>query len=280
MIRNKKVWFLEKIVTIKGNLITWSFNKDECRKCLGRMIIIDELPFSFVEGEGFLELCWILCPSFEVPSRRSICRDVLSIYGDARDHLKKLFSKCLHGVCPTTDTWTSCQNVNYMVLTAHFIDNDWKLHKRILNFCVITSHKGENIGKLIVSCIKEWKLKRIVSITVDNASANEVAINHVKNVLNDDSDCVLNGEFLHIRCCAHIINLIVNDGLKEISNTIIGIRTAVRYVRSSSARQAKFKELGVGLGIGDKSMLTFDVPARFRLITNWLRSKPIWFLNC
>lgn len=119
------------------------------------MLIIDELPFSFVEGEGFLEFCRQLCPSFEVPSRRTICRDVLQLYWDSIESLKKLFSESLHGVSLTTDTWTSIQNVNYMVLTAHFIDGNWNLHKRIINFCVITSHKGENIGKLIVHCIKK-----------------------------------------------------------------------------------------------------------------------------
>lgn len=82
------------------------------------MIIINELPFIFVEGEGFLEFCWQLCPSFEVSSRRTICRDVLQLYWDSIDSLKKLFSKSLHGVCLTTDIWTSIQNVNYMVLAA------------------------------------------------------------------------------------------------------------------------------------------------------------------
>lgn len=46
----------------------------------------------------------------------------------------------------TTYTWNSIQNINYMVFTAHFVDNDLKLHKRIINFCTITSYKGEEIG--------------------------------------------------------------------------------------------------------------------------------------
>ena len=51
-------------------------------------------------------------------------------------------------VSVTTNTWTSIQNINYMVITFHFKDSDWKLHKRIINFTKITSHKGEDIGKL------------------------------------------------------------------------------------------------------------------------------------
>ena len=58
-----------------------------------------------------------------------------------------------------------------------------------------------------------------------------------------------------------VINLIVHDGLKEISNTIVGIRTAVRFVRSSPSRFTKFRELSRKLGIEHKSMLVLDVCA-------------------
>ncbi|KZV23382.1 hypothetical protein F511_09127 [Dorcoceras hygrometricum] len=43
-----------------------------------------------------------------------------------------------------------------MVVTAHFLDCDWKLHKRIINFTKITSHNGEEIGKMVEVCLREW----------------------------------------------------------------------------------------------------------------------------
>jgi hypothetical protein len=39
------------------------------------------------------------------------------------------------------------------------------------------------------------------------------------------------GKFFHIRCCAHILNLMVQDGLKEIDNALQKIRNSVKYVR-------------------------------------------------
>ncbi|KZV50381.1 hypothetical protein F511_37143 [Dorcoceras hygrometricum] len=42
-----------------------------------------------------------------------------------------------------------------MVVTAHFLDCDWKLHKRIINFTKITSHNGEEIGKMVEVCLRE-----------------------------------------------------------------------------------------------------------------------------
>jgi len=55
----------------------------------------------------------------------------------------------------TMDTWTSIQIINYMCLTAHWIDNEWKLNKRILNFCPISSQKGDELGRAIERCLVE-----------------------------------------------------------------------------------------------------------------------------
>lgn len=65
-----------------------------------------------------------------------------------------------------------------MYLTAHFIDDSWNLHKRIINFCPVAGHSGELIGRAVEKCLVEWDLKKIPTITVDNASSNDVAIQY------------------------------------------------------------------------------------------------------
>lgn len=46
----------------------------------------------------------------------------------------------------------------------------------------------------------------------------------------------MGGSHLHIRCMAHIVNLIVQDGTKEANVSIERVRQAVRYIRQSPAR--------------------------------------------
>ena len=46
----------------------------------------------------------------------------------------------------------------------------------------------------------------------------------------------MGGIHLHIRCMAHIVNLIVQDGTKEANVSIERVRQAVRYIRQSPAR--------------------------------------------
>uniref|UniRef100_A0A803Q163 Transposase n=1 Tax=Cannabis sativa TaxID=3483 RepID=A0A803Q163_CANSA len=81
------------------------------------------------------------------------------------------------------------------------------------------------------------------NIEVDNASSNDVALRKVNGYLTEkDIALVLDGEMFHMRYCAHILNLVVNDGFKDMSYAISSIRNAVRYVRSSPTRLKQFRE--------------------------------------
>ena len=102
----------------------------------------------------------------------------------------------------TIDTWTSIQNLNYMCLTYYYIDGDWTYQKRILNFCIVPNHTGETIGKTIERCLNDWGIKMVITITVDNAKSNDVALDYLKKKLEMKDGCMLGGRFLHMRCAA------------------------------------------------------------------------------
>lgn len=57
------------------------------------MIIVDELPFSFVENEGFKSFMRVTVPQFQIPSRRTLTRDCYELYGEQRQLLKKVFKE-------------------------------------------------------------------------------------------------------------------------------------------------------------------------------------------
>jgi len=176
---------------------------DECRKAIGKMIILDELPFNFVENQGFKSFCQVMQPRFDIPSRLMIWRDCLKIYVDEKEKLKKALKD--QRLCLTTNTWTSIQNINYMCLTAHWIDEGWNLNKEILNFCQVSTHKGETIGQAIESCLLEWRIDNILTVTVDNASSNNLTIKYLKRVTSNWVTNILSNDFMHVRCCTHIV---------------------------------------------------------------------------
>ena len=88
------------------------------------MIIVDELPFSFVEKEGFKNFMKVTTPQFYTLSHRTVTRDCYELYLEEKKLLKKVFKEARPRVFLTTNTWTSIQKISYMCLTAHFIDRN------------------------------------------------------------------------------------------------------------------------------------------------------------
>lgn len=243
-------------------VVATSFSFEACKRALAEMVIIDELPFRFVEGVGFKRFCNVAVPKFTpIPSRHTIAREVTNIFNNERDKLRRLMKG--RRICFTTDTWTSIQNLCYMCLTAHFIDDNWKLQKRIINFQQVEDHKGETLGRKIELCLLEWNIDSIFTVTVDNASSNNLTIQYLRRNTKDWKGTILEHEFLHMRCCAHILNLVVSDGLKEMDDSIANIRLAVRYVRSSPNRQDAFKKCAAYLKLVTTALVCLDVPTRW-----------------
>ncbi|TXG67287.1 hypothetical protein EZV62_008562 [Acer yangbiense] len=227
--------FLVKQPNVEGagsTLGTSRFSVEECRRALAEMLILDELPFRFVENRGFRKFCFAMNPRFDVPSRRTIVRDLYKLYVEERMKLKKYFKSS---------------------------------QKRILSFSQITDHTGESIGRCIEKVLLEWGIDKIFTITVDNATANAVAIGYMSRKLNSwrEDGTILGGKYLHLRCCAHILNLIVGDGLKDLHKSVVAIRNAVKYVKSSPSRLDRFKRAVEHEKLGNHGFVVLDVPTRW-----------------
>ncbi|KAJ9561223.1 hypothetical protein OSB04_006383 [Centaurea solstitialis] len=124
------------------------------------------------------------------------------------------------------------------------IIGDWEEFlqlSKIINFCPIAGHSGVLIGRAVEKCLVEWGIRNVLTVTVDNASSNDLAIQHLNTFFNHWECGVLEGSFLHMRCAAHILNLVVKDGLSEVIHSVKKVRAFVRYVRSSPTRLNTFK---------------------------------------
>ena len=104
------------------------FDKDVARKELALMIIVHEYPLSMVDHVGFKKFCATLQPLFKVVSRNTIRKDIFTMYELQKENMVKYFRKLSSRVAVTTDLWTANhQKKGYMAVTAHFLDDDWKL---------------------------------------------------------------------------------------------------------------------------------------------------------
>ncbi|XP_070049406.1 uncharacterized protein [Nicotiana tomentosiformis] len=99
-----KLAFQPVLMGNKGDIavVPWKFDQEQCRKALCRMVIIDELPFSFVEKEGYMNFMKVAQYFFRIPSRRTVTRDCFDLFNEEKRKLMKLFKD--QRVCLTTDT--------------------------------------------------------------------------------------------------------------------------------------------------------------------------------
>ena len=151
-----------------------------------------------------------------------------------------------------------------MVVTAHFVDPTWQLKKIILGFKLVMDHKGQTISTVLLECLADWGIEKLFCITVDNATANTSALRRFHSQFRSVSPdaLVLDGNFLHMRCCAHIINLIAREGLGDLGENVLAIRNAVQYVRSSTNRLNAFDQR-VTTGKMTRGSLPMDVKTRW-----------------
>ena len=129
-------------------------------------------------------------------------------------------------------------------------------------------HTGLCLSEKLLSLWIEWSVeKNVFSITLDNASSNEGCVTMLKSQLKIRKDLLSNGDYLHMSCCAHIINLIVQDGLKATEGELYKIRESVKYVKASQGRKQNFLECVNQMCLDRKKRLETKCPYKmeFRL---------------
>ncbi|KAJ1689773.1 hypothetical protein LUZ63_013928 [Rhynchospora breviuscula] len=234
------------------------------REIMARMIIAHELPFAFVEYTWFNHLMKYNNPAFQPVSRFTIRNECIKVFESDRDEIKKLFRNTSR-ISLTSDCWTSNTTVGYMSLTTHYVDAEWKLQKRIISFIDLSPpHSGQVLADGILECIMKWSIQdKIGSITLDNASNNDRAATILMSNFQERGKLHFDGLFFHVKCCAHILNLVVQDGLSVIKDCLIKIREGVKYLRKSPGKLFQFGEIAIGLGIQTKRSLCCDVKTRW-----------------
>ncbi|KAJ0981634.1 hypothetical protein J5N97_009889 [Dioscorea zingiberensis] len=249
----------------KMSISNYTFDQESSRKDLASMIIMHEYPISMVEHYGFKKYSTNLQPLFKIPSRNTIRSDIMKIYDTEKSKIMDLLKKNSSRVAITTDMWTaSNQKKGFMAITAHFIDNNWNLQSLVLRFLYVPCpHTSAVLSKELLKCIFDWNIERKLStLTVDNCSTNDAIVDILVSKLNP-SHLLLRGKLIHMRCCAHILNLIVQDGLKVMGDGIERVRDSVAFWTATPKRQQTFKENVQLLNINYSKQLMLDCKTRW-----------------
>ncbi|KAL5134228.1 Zinc finger BED domain-containing protein RICESLEEPER 2 [Glycine soja] len=260
-----QTFLIPKVTQGRQELTAGGYNEENARKDLACAIIMHEYPLSIVNHVGFRRFLATLQPQFQCPSRNTIKKEIFNVYDFEKSIVMKLLDTNEGRVAITSDMWTaSNQKKGYMAFTAHYIDSSWTLQSRILRFIYVPSpHTSERLCNALVECLLDWNIDtKLSTISLDDCSTNDCMIEKIKNKLQLGT-LIKEGAFLHMRCCAHILNLIVKDGLGVMKDGVEKIRDSVAYWIATPKRLEKFQDTAKQLRIPCTKKLSLDCPTRW-----------------
>ena len=245
----------------------YKYDQEVSLQKLNLAITMHEYPFNIVEHEYLVDFIKSLRPNFPIKSRITVRKEIMDKYLEEKEVLYAYLKTMQCRFSATMDMWTSCQNKGYMCVTIHWVDNEWRMQKRIIGFFNVKGrHTGAKLSETFTEVMVNWYIeKRLFALTLDNASSNEVAVHDIISYLKDNGNgsLVCDGIFFHVRCACHILNLVARDGLKAISATITKIKSLVLAVKGSPLQWEMLLKCATESGLDTKRGISMDVSTRW-----------------
>ncbi|XP_015582570.1 zinc finger BED domain-containing protein DAYSLEEPER isoform X2 [Ricinus communis] len=235
------------------------FDADRCRHEIARMIILHDYPLHMVEHSGFVNFVQNLQPRFSMVSFNTVHGDCVATYLREKQNVMKFIEGMPGRVCLTLDLWTSNQSLSYVFVTGHFIDSDWKPHKRILNVVMEPYPDSDTaLSHAVACCLSDWSLEgKLFSVTY-NHPVGEPGLENLRSLLCIKNPLILNGQLLIGNCSARILSSLAKDVLWAGRDIIKKIRDSVKYVKTSESHEEKFVDLKQHLQVPSEKSLSID----------------------
>ncbi|KAL2326846.1 hypothetical protein Fmac_020273 [Flemingia macrophylla] len=242
------------------------FDQERSQHDLARMIILHGYPLSLVEQVGFKVFVKNLQPLFEFLPNSAVEISCIEIYRREKEKVYDMINR-LHGrINLSIEMWSSAENSSYLCLSAHYIDEEWTLQKKVLNFVTLdSSHTEDLLPEVIIKCLNEWDIDcKLFALTLDDSSIDDDITLRIKEQVYEKRPFLSTRQLLDIRSAAHLINSIAQDALDALHEVIQKIRESIRYIRSSQVVQGKFNEIAQHARINTQKFLFVDFPVQWK----------------
>ena len=130
-----------------------------------KWIITDDQAFTVIENKFFQIMIKRLRPEINFFSADTIANHVLKLFKHEKTLIQKKLQDAPSKISLTLDAWTSKNQIPFLGVTAHWIDENWNFNQITLEFHHLEgSHTGENLSRVLVNILKEYGILEKVSI--------------------------------------------------------------------------------------------------------------------
>ena len=104
---------------------------------LVKWIAINQHPFTIVKEPNFVDFVYALCSNAVLVSADTIKRKIMDLYESNVSEIQKALQNIPGRISFTLDIWTSPSTKSFLSITAHYIDDNWKLRNVLIDFIQI-----------------------------------------------------------------------------------------------------------------------------------------------
>jgi hypothetical protein len=140
-------------------------------------------------------------------------------------------------------------------------------------------HTGEIISDVLYEVLQDWQIEKVSTVTFDNHTTNDNLMCSMQDKLSLPS-LMLDGKLLHMRCAAHIINLIVKDGMTIMDKGIERVHDSVGFWCATPKRHERFEHTAAQMNVKydrrialDSTCLILSIALEYQTVFDPLASK-------
>ncbi|XP_048550821.1 zinc finger BED domain-containing protein RICESLEEPER 1-like [Triticum urartu] len=224
-------------MNIGNDMSASKFSQESPYQDVAKMIILHGYPLSIVEHQEMKRIFKSINPVANTVSHSDMEEHLFDLFQKEKMNAKDKIALTSRRASLSASIWTDDgpePTVKYLCLTAHFIGDDWKVHRRIIKFgmywcsptnlertihckeaCVPQSESGSY--NVIWDAIRDWNLdQKILSLTSVGEIKNDANTARLKAMLMEKKWLPISGKLCNIACLDSMINSVVDEGQSDI----------------------------------------------------------------
>jgi zinc finger BED domain-containing protein 1 (E3 SUMO-protein ligase ZBED1) len=185
-------------------------------------IIFNNLPLIIIQSDSFHQFINALDPAFTIPDVKLVKQLIHKAYSHTLPFIIEHIENNAIFINLTTDMWTARNRQGYLGITCNYLDEDFKLHERVLAIEYVRyPHTADHIGDTILSILDEWGIRdRTFVITTDNGA-------NMKKAIQDLG--LVSSNIQWQSCVAHTLQLIVGKGLAKVKLLVMRAKRLIDF---------------------------------------------------
>ncbi|KAF0897817.1 hypothetical protein E2562_000523, partial [Oryza meyeriana var. granulata] len=265
--RVKQKWSSSRLDSSVTN--NWKFDQETSLELLTRALVSNLCPFSVTSSANFRKFLTGICPAYSIAPQAAIEEKFLSIFQNEKMKLKEEIALTPGGVFLSVKRWAlECKY--FVCFTVHFIDKEWKMHRKIIRCdcsgdeaneaehylsilsnwkCYLNIKSADIIGTqrtshaLIKEAVQDWNLgQKLLGIALPGNSGNEAILDLEETMAGSGQNYLLaKYKLLTVPCMIDALHDLFGFSLEHF--ILETSREWFEYMTCSALRLEKYKEI-------------------------------------